>query len=325
METPGDEFSALLFLPHVYNYLIGHRDKEMQEDFPLGLPMSALDDCLLEDAVDWLADRILDIPRPFLGYFHFLPPHAPYNTRREFMNAFRGDGLANPDKPSHPLAKINRRRLQYGIETFRRAYDEFVLYVDSEFNRLFSALDHAGVLDNTYLIFTSDHGEMFERGILGHTTPSLHAPIVRTPLLIFEPGQPERKDVIANTSAVDILPTILRLAGKSTPSWLEGVPLIPGLPAERDRSIYALEAKTNHPLEPLTSASAMIVKENWKLTSYFGSRDLGSTGSLIELFDIANDPEELDELSTSQPSLAAGLLEELNRRITAADQQFDLR
>ena len=65
------------------------------------------------------------------------------------------------------------------------------------------------MLDDTYVIVTSDHGEMFERGIRGHVTPTLYEPVIRVPLLIAKPGQREREDVYAPTSCVDLLPTLL--------------------------------------------------------------------------------------------------------------------
>jgi arylsulfatase A-like enzyme len=322
MGANGEDLSSLLFLPQIYNLLTERREKLMESDFPLGLPKSSLDNFLLEDAIDWLTEAILDLPRPFLGYFHFLPPHAPYNTRQEFTDAFRDDGLPIIQKPRHPLAKKGRVQPQHGMDYYRRTYDEFILYVDAEFNRLFTSLERNGTLENTYLILTSDHGEMFERGVLGHTTACLHAPVVRTPMIIFEPGQVERKDIFTTSSSVDILPTALHLAGKPVPSWAEGVALSANRLPDSERSVYCLEAKTSEPLRPLNSASAMIVKGKWKLNYYFGYQHLRRSDTLLELFDIDNDPEELNDLSTAFPSIVADLLEELNAKIENADQPY---
>jgi arylsulfatase A-like enzyme len=317
-----DNLSTSLFLSKIFHFLDERRSKLTEKEFPLGLPISSLDNFVLEDAINWLISAVIGLPRPFLGYFHFLPPHAPYNTRIEYVGTFKDSEIPNKKKPRHPLAKTGRIKQQYGMDHYRRTYDEFILYVDAEFNRLFLALEKVGILDNTYLILTSDHGEMFERGILGHTTPSLHDPVVRIPLLIFEPGQRIRKDIFNKTSAVDILPTLLHITGKPIPSWIEGVVLPPYSPVESDRSIFALEAKINKPSKPLRSASTMIVKEGYKLTKYFGYRFLPKGDTIIELYDIDNDPEELNDLASSNPSLAAELAEELTSQLSRADALY---
>ena len=109
----------------------------------------------------------------------------------------------------------------------RTNYDEFILYVDHEFGRLMENLESNGLLDNTWVILTSDHGELFERGIAGHLTPVLYQPVIRVPLLIFEPGRTIRQDVYSNTSTVDLLPTLLHVTGQKLADWSEGTPLPP--------------------------------------------------------------------------------------------------
>ena len=67
------------------------------------------------------------------------------------------------------------------------------------------------------MVLTSDHGEMFERGISGHGSRVLYQPVVRIPLMIFEPGQQMGADIYEYTSAVDVLPTLAHLTGQETP------------------------------------------------------------------------------------------------------------
>ncbi len=81
------------------------------------------------------------------------------------------------------------------------------------------------------MIFSSDHGEMFERGTHGHSTPLLYEPVIRVPLLISSPGQLERKDIHTLTSNVDILPTLAHISGLPVPDWAEGE-VLPGLGGE---------------------------------------------------------------------------------------------
>ena len=88
-------------------------------------------------------------------------------------------------------------------------------------------MEESGMLENTWLIFTSDHGEMFERGINGHMTVCQHEPVMKIPLIIFEPGQTTRRDVYTPTNSVDVLPTLLHLTGQPVPDWVEGEVYIP--------------------------------------------------------------------------------------------------
>ena len=63
---------------------------------------------------------------------------------------------------------------------------------------------------------------MFERGIMQHMNLTMHQPIVRIPLVIFEPGRNQRTDIYEPTSAVDLLPTLLSMNEYPLPDWLQG-------------------------------------------------------------------------------------------------------
>jgi arylsulfatase A-like enzyme len=206
----------------------------------------------------------------------------------------------------------------------RKRYDEYILYVDSEFGRLFDSLKKSGVLDHTWLIVTSDHGEMFDRGIVGHGTPNLYQPLIHIPLLIFEPGQQGRKDIFTPTSAVDLLPTLLKLTGKPITEWCEGKILPPYNDKDLDsnRGIYAIEARKTKKNEPISTGTAMILKETHKLTYYFGYEELGKENHIFELYDINEDPDEVNNLGASQPLLANQFLDELKTKLRAADDVF---
>jgi arylsulfatase A-like enzyme len=312
-------FSSSLFISHLTHYIQKKKNAYLEKDFPLGLPRAGLDSFILEDAIDWLIGNVNQFPQPFCGYFHFLPPHAPYHSRTDFSGAFMKDGFHSRRKPKHLLAKPGKIPLPSDLNQYRRAYDEFILYVDAEFNRLFSAFERLGLLDNTWLLLTSDHGELFERGILGHTTPSMHDPIVRIPLMIFEPGQEERIDIYATTSAVDIFPTLLHILDRPIPSWTEGLVLSPYSYIRDDRSIFALDAKMNDPEKRIETGSAMIIKSGYKFTNYFGYKFLPSDEPLIELYDIDNDTEELVDISSANSTLVTALKEEVMAKIKHAD------
>ena len=314
-------FAYSLFLSHIYELYRELQVVNIQSRYPRGLPSILTDNYfLLEDAVDWLNNQLGNLPQPFIGYFHFWPPHAPYKTHRDFYRRFENDGFIPVDKPSYLPSKNKLSMLDERVE-----YDESILYVDREFARLYDYLEKSGVLENTWVILTSDHGEMFERGIIGHSTPVLYEPIIRVPLLIFEPGRRNKTDIFARTSAIDILPTLLHITEHQPQNWIEGRLLPPFDQTYRDssRTIYAVEAKDNEKYGPLEQSTVALLKNEYKLIYYLGYRKYGGTGSgYVELYNIENDPEELNDISSSRHEITAELLNELKQKLAEVDKPY---
>jgi len=270
--------------------------------------------------VDWLKNEIGRFPQPYLGYFHFMPPHGPSATHKDFFRAFARDGYQPQPKPPDVLARKSLTEPE--LQRKRIAYDEFILYVDREFGRLFDYLEASGVLEDTWVVVTSDHGELFERGFHGHVTPMLYEAVVRVPLLIFEPGRTARTDIKVPTSAVDLLPTLLHVSGQPAAVWTEGHVLPPYAAADDPHPIFALYAKGNEPSAPLSHATAMIVRGGHKLTYYFGFDELGDGVERIELYDVESDPEELRNLYAARNEAGAELLVELQKKLSEVNQPF---
>jgi arylsulfatase A-like enzyme len=305
-----DQWRRFLLLRGIENRRTG--------DYPLGFPMVDEDfhPFLLEDSTDWLIGQLQSIPQPFFMYYHALPPHEPYRPRREFNGLFE-DGWQPVSKPEHifsqflPQSSLNQRRL---------AYDRYVANVDAEFGRIFEALQQHDMLDNTVVILTSDHGQMFERGIHGHITPTLYHPLLHIPLLISLPGQAQRQDVRVGTNSVDILPTIAHLTRRPVPAWTEGELLPPfNENPSADRSIYALETKTSFKFRPLIAGTVALMKGPYKLMRYFGFRDYHD---IYEMYDLDGDPEELDDIYPAQVRGVKQMRSEILRRLEKVDQPF---
>ncbi len=315
-------YSYSLLLSRLVGYFEDRQIARLEPAFPRGLPGESTeyrDAFLLEDAVDGAVSMCRASPQPFLAFFHFLPPHDPYNTSRQFVDWFEDDRFKVPDKPSDVFALS----VEPDLQRKRRWYDEFILYVDQQFARLYAALEQSGLLQNTWLVLTSDHGEMFERNLWGHDNYTLYQPLVRVPLLIFEPGRQVRLDVHDLTSAVDVLPTLAQLTGHPVPDWTEGKllpPFAPG-PADPARAIYALQARNNPQYAPLTQASTMLVSGRYKLLYFLGYRN-PRVDQLVRLYDIVSDPEELVDLSATRIDLVDGMLAQLKTELARADQPY---
>ena len=275
--------------------------------YPQGLPTHTVGFYfLLEDAIDWIKTQVTSMPRPFLGYYHLLPPHEPYRPRKEFIGLF-ADGWKPAEKP---ILRFSQGTSEGVLNIRRRNYDEYLAYVDAEFGRLYDHLDRSGILETTYVIVTSDHGQLFERGIHGHLTSTLYDPVINIPLLISRPGVKERQDVFSLTSCVDLLPTLLHLTGKTIPDWCEGqiLPTFGNTHSDPDQRIFVVEAKSNPKIGPLGKYTLAMIRERYKLISYVG---YGSYRDVFELYDLQNDPDEIQDLSQTEPRIAEELLEQL--------------
>jgi hypothetical protein len=316
-------FSNSLFLSKVYNEYKKLIASRYQDDFPWGLPNVYEDDYyLLETTTDYLTATLPKLPGPFLGYFHFLPPHAPYNTRKIFVGAYGNDNWHPLEKDTHIFTK-NPGQPYYKLANKADRYDEFILYADYEFGRLLDSLEEDGILNDTWVIVTADHGEMFERGMIGHVTRTMHQPVTWIPLMISAPGQKSRKDIFDVTSAVDVMPTLLSVSGLEIPDWVEGEVLPPyrvgDLP---DRGVFAVDSKENEPAKRLEAATGMLIRWPYKFVYYFGYPELPVAQPYFELFNLEEDPEELKNLYIYKPELSADFLAELQERMEIADRPF---
>lgn len=164
---------------------------------------------------------------------------------------------------------------------------------------------------------------MIERGVHGHVTPLLYEPVIHIPLLISAPGQVSRKDVHTPSVNIDLLPTLLHIAGREIPDWCIGQ-VLPGFDdrADPQRSLFAIEAKTSSAFAPLKKATVAMHKGGFKLISYFGYRGFEEA---YELYDIENDPEELEELSAGKPAEFAPMKEELLDNLADANRPYEKR
>jgi arylsulfatase A-like enzyme len=205
----------------------------------------------------------------------------------------------------------------------QQQYDDYILYVDREFGRLFNRLEEAGLLSDTWVVLTSDHGELFERGIVGHATPVLYEPVIRVPLMVFEPGRTERMDIQSKTSAVDVLPTLLHIIGKEIPAWTEGTVLPPFSETDnlQNRGIYVVQSKDTDPDAPLKRATIALIRENYKLLYFTGYPELGGT-ERIELYNIFDDPHELNNIYTTQSTIGKTMVDELKFKLTEKNRAY---
>ena len=313
------DYDASLFLGPLFRLLTRFErrrlDSRYEDEYPKGLPDST-ELFLLEDLVDGAIGMLKAQSEPYLAYLHFFPPHWPYQSNKGSFKKFRDGwqpGVARP----HPLIDV-----PFNDETLlsaREKYDAYLASWDDELGRLYAYLRESGMLDRSIVVITSDHGEMFEYGVNGHTTPLIFNPLVHIPLVISTPGQKERVDVHANTSSTDILPTLAHLTGNPIPAWGEGV-LLPGLGGvqEPQRGIYVLDAKENSAFGPLKKFSVSLTKDRYRLTHYRYPAYQG-----FEFYDLEADPGELQDLYPSQPKISLEMQQELLDKINDVNRPYE--
>ncbi|GAB4504235.1 MAG: hypothetical protein Fur0043_12280 [Anaerolineales bacterium] len=317
-----DGYDASLFLgPLLRTFHLAERRADESSHrlaYPMGLPETdAREYFSLGSVVDGAIRLLEDLQAPAFAYLHFYPPHDPYSPTKKFKGGFLGlNAWEPPEKPIHPLSSMQK---DFGdLRGKRHIYDDYLASWDDAVARLFDFLHDSGLLETSYIFVTSDHGETFERGELGHVTPLIYEPLIHIPLLVSRPGQKGREDIHADTSSIDILPTLAHLAGLPRPSWAEGQTL-PGLGGIEDptRSLFTVEAARNPAFAPLTRASIALTRNRQRLTYYNYPNYQG-----FEFYDLQADPQELTDLYPSRPTAALHMQEELLQALAEADQPY---
>jgi hypothetical protein len=220
------------------------------------------------------------------------------------------------------------------VQLLQDLYDEEILAQDQKVGDFLASLDKA-LLARTVIVVLGDHGEMFAKhgrfGRAGSIRGTLYDDVIHVPLLLRLPGRPgERVNGMAGT--VDVLPTLAGLLGLKVPHPHQGLDLLgPALRKETPlRAIFAgLVFYGGLPLYAPQSEARSVRQGDWKLiheTVFPGNflkrlrlrvlRLLGRSDTphkeTYELYNIARDPEELNDLSEKEPGIKlrmAALLE----------------
>ena len=262
--------------------------------------------------------RLEGQPRPFFSYFHLFSPHFPYKPGRRYYELFENDGVTSLAKPKFPFGfKMSDEE----VDSKRLLYDQQIAHVDAEFGRLIELLEQDGILENSTLILTSDHGEIFERGFYGHGGPIMYEPVISIPLLIHTPGQTEGSVVHTPSCNIDVLPTILHIAGQTWSNAVDGQ-VLPGFGGEQDdnRAIFSMYAGENSVFRPIGKASIAMRKGKYKLIAYLGYYE----GRIVyEFYDLQEDPEEIRDLVSGNPVELKLMKAELLEKLAAADRPYN--
>ena len=264
--------------------------------------------------------RASDGRAPFFLYVAPYAPHAPATPADRHENQFSSTHLPKPpsfneddvsDKPRwvRDQPRITDRR-QRSLRNLHRNRLRSLQAVDEMVGGLVKTLRSKGELDNTYIVFTSDHGYHMGQHRLPAGKWTAYEEDIRVPLVVRGPGVPRgqtRQHTVLNN---DFAPTFARLAGATAPGFVDGRSLAPLLsgnppPASGWRSAFLVEAKTStqHP-----KYRAVRTEDHLYVEYGTGER---------ELYDLRDDPYQLRSRH-ADPDLGA-LRESLKARLEALD------
>jgi arylsulfatase A-like enzyme len=250
--------------------------------------------------------------RPYFLFVNLLDVHLPYRPRspyiEEFLKPLSAEKvhkdyirlLTSDHVLSKPKADALFPRLSAADwRVLGRYYDSNVRAVDDQIGRFLDRLRARGLLSDTLVIVTADHGEMLgEKGMGAHFQPTLHREALRIPLILWFPARLAAADLPHRVSQLDILPTALRLAGlaAAVPPGGQGIDLFATPPGREVVAEFWDEAQHGF--------SRAFYTENWKLIDYASGKR--------ELYDVGRDPAERNDLSAACPERLAALRSRLD-------------
>lgn len=200
------------------------------------------------------------------------------------------------------------------VKRAKRAYYGAVSYVDDCIGTILKTLKDCGLEEDTIVVFSGDHGDMLgERGLWYKM--SYFESSVRVPLLVHYPSQFAPRRVSENVSTLDILPTLVDLAGtKLNPHMpLDGRSLYPLLNGGKGNDTVFAEYCGEGTVAPMM----MIKRGSWKYITCPADPD--------QLYNLANDPDELVNLAKSSKAQNQKTFEALKAFQAEAQAKWDMK
>lgn len=234
---------------------------------------------------------------PFFLYVHAIDPHAPYAPPEKFRERFAPD----VEDPTVGRVEIVRGLVLGTVEPtaglkrdLRVLYDAEVAANDASFGRLLDLLESEGRLEDTLIVFTSDHGEAFgEHGSWTHGL-DLYNEVLSVPLVVRLPGGADAgRRVTDPVQHIDLLPTILNRCGVDGAATLPGAVLLDddgALRVGEERAVLAY-------LDYWGKHGATVIRDGWKLIEPLSAE----FGERRELYRHDIDPTETRELAADSP------------------------
>lgn len=255
----------------------------------------------------WVADESLrflerrDPSRPFFLYMSFHRPHAPFDPPQWLWDKYRSREFPRRAMGQW-VSRFDEHRRDFGSEAefgeqkesthqqVRAGYYGSIEFIDAQLNRLKEALSDHDLLEDTVIVFVSDHGDMMGDHDMYRKSVGYEGS-ARVPLVVHVPprwragwGAPGEVESIAELR--DLMPTVLELAGVAVPDGVDGMSLRPGSVArEHLHGEHVITALGHHAMHWIRSP-------RFKYVWFSGDGH-------EQLFDLETDPREQHDLAGS--------------------------
>lgn len=261
-----------------------------------------------------------NIHKKFFLFAHYWGTHAPYASPPPFykrvISETRGDEI---------LALLNRIRGSWSSKIWFNEkvtrYLASIAYVDHEIGVLIEALENYGIIDQTLIILTSDHGESLTEHQIYFDHHGLYDVTIHVPLIIRHPAFPENKTIAGFVQHFDLVPTILDILGSKTEKF-DGrtiLPLIYKEVSQLHSAVYAEEALRQRK-RAIRTKDYKYIQAPSKLEAICRTCKRVH-GGLEELYDLNNDREETKNIIHEKSTTARILKKKLSKWSRAHDWQ----
>jgi arylsulfatase A-like enzyme len=251
---------------------------------------------------DWLASQVFNEAgrwlenagesQPFYLHIESFSPHEywdpPEDYYRMYMKQdYRGPRLISPPLTTEKMAPVE-------VEHVRALYAGYVTFVDSRIGKFLETVEKLGLMGNTIMAFTADHGTMMgEQNQLHKAETRIREQVTHVPLVIYHPRRAwAGRRIRGFVQHTDLMPTLLELAGVAAPSRVTGESLTPLIEEGREsRRDLIVTGWGEH---------AAIRTREW---SYIERWSPGPP--FTELYEVQRDREELSNVAGEHPAVVA--------------------
>jgi len=282
----------------------------------------------------WLENESVTDERPFFAYYHYRDLHQPYAPGAEFEEPYLQEVFGSAYNPFAKLARMAaaekmelvQREIMLVRELIefdpsdkdwvRALYDAQIRRMDEQFfRRLRSTLVKTGLANNTLLLISADHGEeLLDHGLIGHVSTfkegRLYDELIRIPLIAWFPGRlPSGRVIDDPVQCIDVMPTVLELAGVPVPAQVQGrslLPLIAQAPGWEPRAVFCETSGGGYTADARQYAdrTRAVRTQRWKLIQFVPGDGAAATE---ELYALDVDPRERNNVAAQYPGIADSL------------------
>ena len=251
-------------------------------------------------ACSWLTEHAED-ERPWALFLGFVLPHPPYIAPDSYFKLYNTENIPLPPQwrreqwPDHPAIDYFRRYFDFTepfeesvVRRLNAAYYGACSYLDDQIGRVLNALESSGQAGSTRIVYTTDHGEnLGARGLFGKFT--MYDESVAIPLLLAGPDVPVGRRVETPVSLVDFYPTVLEALGVA----LTEEDSFPG------RSLWAIAGESDQDRTVFSEYHAVASRAGFYMLRDRRYKFIYYVGAPPQLFDLAEDPLEINDLAGS--------------------------